>query len=135
MEGWVNVFPCIHQPPPPFPPVTDLYGRTFAVWTAVTCALCLACARDPRVAPVYGATLFSFVVALAFFVGEAFIFRTMSLRSAAQPGIIATVSAAWMAAGWNYYVRRGDGGGPTGTLGTVGPAASEEIEESVSKFD
>ena len=101
------------------------------MWTAITCALCLACARDPRVAPVYGATLFSFVVALAFFAGEAFVFRTMSLRSAAQPGIIATVSAAWMAAGWNYYVRR-DGGGPTGT---VGPAASEEIEESVSKFD
>lgn len=122
--------------PSPTPPhtVNDLYGRTFAVWTAVTCALCLACARDPRVAPVYGATLFSFVVALAFFAGEAFIFRTMSPKSAAQPGIIATVSAVWMAAGWSYYVRP-SGGGPTATVGTVGPAASEEIEESVSKFD
>ena len=34
--------------------VNDLQGRTFAVWTLTTCALCLVCARDPRVKPVYG---------------------------------------------------------------------------------
>jgi hypothetical protein len=35
----------------------------------------------------------------------------MSLKSAAQPGVIAAVSSAWMGAGWTYYVRRGAGGG------------------------
>ena len=34
--------------------VTRLYGRTFATWTSVTCALSLACAANPRVAGVYG---------------------------------------------------------------------------------
>ena len=81
------------------------------MWTAVTCCLCLTCARDPRVAPVYAATLASFLLALAFFAGEALLFRTMSLKSAAQPGVIAAVSSAWMGAGWTYYVRRGEGGG------------------------
>ena len=103
------------------------------MWTAVTCCLCLTCARDPRVAPIYAATLASFLLALAFFAGEALVFKTMSLKSAAQPGIVAGVSSAWMAAGFSYYTRRG--GAPAGTVTTVGPAASEEIETSVSKFD
>ena len=34
--------------------VTDLYGRTFATWTLTTCALCLICAKNPRVSAIYG---------------------------------------------------------------------------------
>ncbi len=34
--------------------VTELYGRTFATWTLTTCALCLICAKNPRVPAIYG---------------------------------------------------------------------------------
>ena len=35
--------------------VNELYGRTFATWTLTTCALCLICAKNPRVRAIYGA--------------------------------------------------------------------------------
>jgi hypothetical protein len=35
--------------------VNELYGRTFATWTLTTCALCLICAKNPRVPAIYGA--------------------------------------------------------------------------------
>jgi hypothetical protein len=85
--------------------VTALYGRTFGVWTLLTCALCLICAKNPRVPAIYGATLFSFVVALLHFVLELFVFKTMGLFNALQPMIVAAVSALWMGAGWNYYTQ------------------------------
>ena len=34
--------------------VNELYGRTFATWTLTTCALCLICAKNPRVRAIYG---------------------------------------------------------------------------------
>ncbi len=37
--------------------VTDLYGRTFAIWTLTTCVLSLICARDPREPAIYGELL------------------------------------------------------------------------------
>lgn len=36
-------------------PVTDLYGRTFATWTSVTCVLCIVCARNVSSPAIYGA--------------------------------------------------------------------------------
>ncbi|EIE24062.1 hypothetical protein COCSUDRAFT_14819, partial [Coccomyxa subellipsoidea C-169] len=83
--------------------VNELYGRTFATWTTVTCALCLICAKNPRVPAIYGATLFSFLAALVHFTMELLVFKTLSLKSAANPLIIAGLSALWMGAGWNYY--------------------------------
>mmetsp|Transcript_7616 Transcript_7616/g.46987 ORF Transcript_7616/g.46987 Transcript_7616/m.46987 type:complete len:108 (-) Transcript_7616:1477-1800(-) len=35
--------------------VTDLYGRTFATWTSVTCVLCIVCARNVSSPAIYGA--------------------------------------------------------------------------------
>jgi hypothetical protein len=139
--------------------VNDLTGRLFAVWTLTTCALCLVCARDPRVRPVYAATLFSFGAAAAFFASEALVFGTVSLRSAANPGTIAGISLVWMGMGWSYYTRHASaiglgGGNGTGGAGGAGgsggsggirggggvgrqfPEASEDLEtESVSKID
>lgn len=34
--------------------MTELYGRTFAIWTVTTCVLCLICARDPTIPAIYG---------------------------------------------------------------------------------
>ncbi|KAF8060619.1 rplL [Scenedesmus sp. PABB004] len=83
--------------------VNDLYGRLFATWTVLTCGLCLICARNPTNAAIYGATLLSFVVALTHFATELLVFKTMSLRGAAAPMVIAGLSTLWMGAGWNYY--------------------------------
>ncbi|KAK9845316.1 hypothetical protein WJX81_003364 [Elliptochloris bilobata] len=84
--------------------VNELYGRTFATWTLTTCALCLICAKNPRVRAIYGATLLSFVAALVHFTIEVLVYKTMSLKSAANPLIIAGISTLWMGAGWNYYL-------------------------------
>lgn len=83
--------------------VTDLLGRLFAAWTTVTCILCLMCARDPTNKFIYGATLASFLVALAFFIPELLIHKTMSLKCALSPMIVAGLSTTWMVLGYNYY--------------------------------
>ncbi|KAL3137025.1 hypothetical protein ABBQ32_006614 [Trebouxia sp. C0010 RCD-2024] len=83
--------------------VTELCGRVFAIWTLLTCALCCICARNPCVPSIYGATFFSFVAALCFFLLELFVYQTVSWKSALQPLIVAGVSTLWMGAGWNYY--------------------------------
>ncbi|KAK9843264.1 hypothetical protein WJX74_009446 [Apatococcus lobatus] len=83
--------------------VTRLYGRTFATWTSVTCALSLTCAYNPRVAGVYGATLFAFAAAFIHFFLELVLFQTISLFNALQTLIPAGISVLWMSVGWNYY--------------------------------
>jgi hypothetical protein len=84
----------------------------------MTCALCIALARDTSNPTVYGrcpaassgrtassavrtltsatcaaVTLFSFAVALVFFLSEHYIFHTVSLRGFISPGIVAS---AWL---------------------------------------
>eukprot|EP00198_Chlamydomonas_reinhardtii_P004110 XP_001693446.1 predicted protein [Chlamydomonas reinhardtii] len=83
--------------------VTPLLGRLFATWTLMTCALCLACARDPSNKTVYLTTLFSFAVALAFFLGELLIFKTLSIRGAISPMIVASISTTWLTLGLDFY--------------------------------
>lgn len=83
--------------------VHPLYGRTFATWTTLTCALCLFCARDPTSPPIYGATLTSFVLALLHLGSETLYFKTISWRGGLTPMLIAGLTTLWMAAGWNYY--------------------------------
>mmetsp|Transcript_20335 Transcript_20335/g.36511 ORF Transcript_20335/g.36511 Transcript_20335/m.36511 type:complete len:129 (-) Transcript_20335:367-753(-) len=84
--------------------VSDLFGRLFAAWTTISCALCVICANNINNKPVYGATLFSFIVALTFFVSERFIFKTVSSKGFMSPCIIASVSTIWMITQWKYYV-------------------------------
>lgn len=83
--------------------MNDLFGRTFAMWTATSCMLCLCCAKNPCNQTVYGATLFSFVLALVFFLSELFVFKTLSWQKVLQPLTVAGVSVLWMGMGWNYY--------------------------------
>lgn len=83
--------------------VNELYGRLFATWTTLTCGLCLICARNPTNQAIYGATLLSFLVALAHFGSETLIFHTMTWKGALSPAVIAGLSSVWMIAGWRYY--------------------------------
>lgn len=84
--------------------VTDLNGRTFAMWTSLSCVLCLFCAKNPQNRAMYSATLASFVLALIFFSSELLLYKTLSLKSALQPMIVAGVSVLWMGLGFNYYL-------------------------------
>jgi hypothetical protein len=99
-----------HQPPPKPPtqtPVNDLYGRLFATWTLLTCGLCLICARSPTNPAIYGATLLSFVVALVHFVTELLVFKTMSIKGAASPMVVAGASwRRWVVRLWEERRRR-----------------------------
>ncbi|KXZ49416.1 hypothetical protein GPECTOR_21g642 [Gonium pectorale] len=50
-----------------------------------------------------GTTLFSFGVALVFFLSELLVYKTLSIRGAIMPMIIATTSTVWLAVGWEFY--------------------------------
>ena len=68
---------------------TPLAGRTFAVWTTVTCLICLITASDPTNTGLLKVTLGTFVIALGYFVLELFVYKTVSVRTAIRPAIIA----------------------------------------------
>lgn len=66
--------------------------------------LCLLCVKNTQNKAIYSATLMSFLLALVFFCGELFIFKTLSWKSALQPIAVAGVSVLWMGSGYNYYL-------------------------------
>eukprot|EP00741_Cyanophora_paradoxa_P016452 tig00020918_g15885.t1 len=76
--------------------VTDLYGRTFAIWTLVTCTLCVLCAIYIQSAGIFIATLASFALALVHFSTELLFFKTMTFVNALPTLIVAGVSVVWM---------------------------------------
>jgi hypothetical protein len=47
----------------------------------------------------------SFVVALIHFLLELVVFRTLGVKTAVQPMVVAGVSVLWMGLGWNYYTK------------------------------
>lgn len=57
----------------------------------------------PPLCPNAAATLGSFIIALLHFISELFIYETVSIKTAIQPLIVASISTLWMGAGWNYY--------------------------------
>ncbi|PKU76231.1 Ergosterol biosynthetic protein 28 [Dendrobium catenatum] len=69
--------------------VTDIHGRTFGVWTLLTCTLCLLCALNLENKPLYLATFLSFVYALGHFLTEYWIYHTMALPNLTTVGIFA----------------------------------------------
>ena len=80
-----------------------LQTRTFATWTTTSCMLCLLCARNISNRAIYAATLGSFVIALAHFMLEFFVYESVTGRTVAQPLVIASISTLWMGVGWKYY--------------------------------
>jgi hypothetical protein len=58
--------------------VTDVHGRTFGVWTLLTCTLCFLCALNLENRPLYMATFLSFIYALGHFLTEYLIYHTMT---------------------------------------------------------
>eukprot|EP01113_Clastostelium_recurvatum_P033259 TRINITY_DN4377_c0_g1_i1.p2 TRINITY_DN4377_c0_g1~~TRINITY_DN4377_c0_g1_i1.p2 ORF type:complete len:123 (+),score=17.50 TRINITY_DN4377_c0_g1_i1:466-834(+) len=76
--------------------VTSLHTRLFGIWTLMSCTLCLATAYDPANRSVLLCAWVSFVLALAHFIQEAFIFRTSSIRDIIPPFIVAGTSIVWI---------------------------------------
>lgn len=64
--------------------VQDVHGRTFGVWTLLTCLLCVMTALNLDNEALYLVTFLSFVVALGYFLIECFVYHTMAVKSLAS---------------------------------------------------
>lgn len=73
--------------------VTEVHGRTFGVWTLLTCTLCILCAFNLENRPIYLATFLSFIYALGHFLTEHLIYDTMSIANLTTVGIFAGMIA------------------------------------------
>lgn len=69
--------------------MTEIHGRTFGVWTLLTCTLCFLCAFNLDNKPLYLATFLSFIYALGHFATEYFIYHTMAIQNLATVGFFA----------------------------------------------
>eukprot|EP00270_Netrium_digitus_P020833 TRINITY_DN8678_c0_g1_i1.p1 TRINITY_DN8678_c0_g1~~TRINITY_DN8678_c0_g1_i1.p1 ORF type:complete len:147 (+),score=35.42 TRINITY_DN8678_c0_g1_i1:158-598(+) len=85
--------------------LTDVHGRTFSAWTAITCLLCVLCAMDLENRSLYLATLLSFVIAFLHFVLEFLVFGSMTLSNFATVGFFAVTSLVWMSLEFPWDVR------------------------------
>ncbi|WMV27232.1 hypothetical protein MTR67_020617 [Solanum verrucosum] len=84
-------------------PVTEVHGRTFGVWTLLTCTLCYLCAFNLHDRPLYLATILSFVYAFGHFLTEFLIYQTMAIKNLVTVGIFAGTSIVWMLLQWNAH--------------------------------
>ncbi|KAL6846886.1 hypothetical protein ACP4OV_022739 [Aristida adscensionis] len=69
--------------------MTDVHGRTFGVWTLLTCTLCFLCALNLENKPLYIATFLSFIYALGHFLTEYLIYHTMAAANLSTVGFFA----------------------------------------------
>ncbi|KAI8548508.1 hypothetical protein RHMOL_Rhmol07G0278600 [Rhododendron molle] len=69
--------------------MTEVHGRTFGVWTLLTCTLCFLCAFNLDNRPLYLATLLSFIYASGHFLAEYLIYQTMAIANLTTVGIFA----------------------------------------------
>jgi len=85
--------------------MTDVHGRTFGVWTLLTCTLCFLCAFNLDNKPLYLATFLSFIYAFGHFLTEYLIYKTMAIANLTTVGIFAGTSIIWMLLQWNAHQR------------------------------
>ncbi|XP_009789153.1 ergosterol biosynthetic protein 28 [Nicotiana tabacum] len=85
--------------------MSEVHGRTFGVWTLLTCTLCYLCAFNLHDRPLYLATLLSFVYAFGHFLTEFLIYQTMEIKNLVTVGIFAGTSIVWMSLQWNARQR------------------------------
>ena len=76
---------------------TGLVGRTFAVWTAVTCLVTTMAAFNLRNAALLWTTVATFVAANSFFALELLVYKSVSVATIALPFFFATSSSLWLA--------------------------------------
>ncbi|KAL8099442.1 ergosterol biosynthetic protein 28 [Apium graveolens] len=84
-------------------PMTEVHGRTFGVWTLLTCTLCFLCAFNLENKPLYTATFLSFVYAFGHFLTEYLIYQTMAIGNLTTVSVFAGTSMLWMLLQWNAH--------------------------------
>ncbi|XP_009148325.1 ergosterol biosynthetic protein 28 isoform X2 [Brassica rapa] len=81
--------------------LSEVHGRTFGVWTLLTCTLCFLCAFNPENKPLYLATFLSFIYALGHFLTEYLFYHTMTVANLSTVAFFAGTSIVWMLWEWN----------------------------------
>ena len=69
--------------------MTDVHGRTFGVWTLLSCTLCFLCAFNLDCRPIYVATLMSFVYGYGHFILEYLVYHTFTAANLATFALVA----------------------------------------------
>ena len=69
--------------------MTDVHGRTFGVWTLLSCTLCFLCAFNLDNRPLYMATFLSFVYAYAHFILEYLVYHTFTAANLGSFALVA----------------------------------------------
>ncbi|CAN6281935.1 unnamed protein product [Urochloa humidicola] len=83
--------------------ITGVHGRTFGVWTLLSCTLCFLCAFDLGNRPLYTATFLSFVYAYAHFILECLVYHTFPPANLGSISFFAVTSIVWMLLQWNSH--------------------------------
>ncbi|PON86817.1 Erg [Trema orientale] len=86
--------------------MTEVHGRTFGVWTLLTCTLCFLCAFNLENKPLYLATFLSFIYALGHFLTEYLVYHTMAVANLSTVCFFAGTSIVWMLLQWNSHQPR-----------------------------
>ncbi|KAI0161935.1 transmembrane domain-containing protein [Hypoxylon sp. FL1284] len=85
--------------------VTPLAARLFGTYTVVSAIVRIYASYNLHVAPVYNITLWTYVVALAHFGSECFVYKTAHFAGpVALTFFFASVGIAWMTSQYNFYV-------------------------------
>ncbi|RUS81750.1 hypothetical protein EGW08_010504 [Elysia chlorotica] len=89
--------------------VSALTSRLFGVWTFLSGVVRVMCAFDLHNRSLYHLTLFTFVLALVYFVSEVFIYKTAKLESAGilAPLLISSSTIVLMLVGY-WFVETED---------------------------
>jgi hypothetical protein len=80
--------------------VTQLTGRLFGAWTLAVSFIRGLCAFHIHEKGIYRATIFTFILAFIIYLNELFISKTVSIKTAFAPLLIAPISFIWMV--WKY---------------------------------
>ncbi|KAL6893634.1 hypothetical protein ACP4OV_007732 [Aristida adscensionis] len=86
--------------------MTGVHGRTFGVWTLLSCTLCVLCALNLGNRPLYLATFMSFVYAYAHFIIEYLVYQTFTAANLGTFALVAVTSIVWMLLQWNSHGHR-----------------------------
>ncbi|CAN6281936.1 unnamed protein product [Urochloa humidicola] len=83
--------------------MTAVHGRTFGVWTLLSCTLCFLCAFNLGNKPLYAATFMSFVYGYGHFIVEYLVYNTFPAANLGTIGFLAVTSIVWMLLQWNSH--------------------------------
>ncbi|XP_072285150.1 ergosterol biosynthetic protein 28 homolog [Pyxicephalus adspersus] len=83
--------------------VNGLQARTFGIWTLLSSLIRCACAIDIRNKTLYHLTLWTFILALAHFLSEVWIYHTAQMTIGVMaPLMVASFSILGMMIGFQY---------------------------------